>query len=262
MDLGIKNRTALVCAASSGIGLAIARSLAHEGLNIAICARNEEKLKQAQSQLQGETNSQVIAVTADLSLLSDIHRLIKTVNSKLGSIDILINNVGGPAPGGLMELSEEQWQAGFENSLMSIVRLTKAVLPQMEKQQWGRIISIASNTAKEPREGILLSSTLRAAIAAFNKAISTRLAPQNVLVHTVCPGPIGTDRVLKFTEQLAQEQDITFEQAQTILAGNLPMGRMGKPEEVASLVSYLVSEQSSFMTGSAITIDGGQVSAW
>ena len=93
MDLGIKNRTALVCAASSGIGLAIARSLAHEGLNIAICARNEEKLKQAQSQLQGETNSQVIAVTADLSLLSDIHRLIKTVNSKLGSIDILINNV-------------------------------------------------------------------------------------------------------------------------------------------------------------------------
>ena len=262
MDLGIKNRTALVCAASSGIGLAIARSLANEVSKVAICSRNEDKLKQAQEYLQGKSNSEIIGIKADLSLPNDINRLIETVNNQFGTIDILINNVGGPSPGGLMELSDQQWQDGFDTSLMSVVRLTKAVLPQMEKQRWGRIVAIASNTAKEPREGILLSSTLRAAIAAFNKAISTKLAPENVLVHTVCPGPIGTNRVLQFTEQMAKTQGISFEQAQTILAGDLPMGRMGKPEEVASLVTYLVSEQSSFMTGSAITIDGGQIAAW
>ena len=262
MDLGIKKRTALVCAASSGIGRAIARSLANEGLRVAICARNEDNLKVVQAALQAESGSEIVSVAADLSNKSDIDRLITTVNIQLGSIDILVNNVGGPAPGGLMELSDEQWQDGFELSLMSVVRLTKAVLPGMRNQQWGRIVAIASNTAKEPREEILLSSTLRAAICAFNKAISTQLAPHNVLVHTVCPGPISTNRVLQSTQNMATARNITFEQAQRSLIGYLPIGRMGKPEEVASLVTYLVSEQSSFMTGNAIAVDGGQIGTW
>ncbi|MBO9998593.1 MAG: SDR family oxidoreductase [Cyanobacteria bacterium SID2] len=262
MDLAIEKRTALVCASSSGIGRAIAHSLAREGAKVAICARSEKKLREAQVSLQSETGSEVIGVIADLRSKDDIQRLIESVNEQLGSIDILVNNVAGPAPGGLMELSDEQWQAGFEQSLMSVVRLTKAVIPEMQRQKWGRIIAIASNTAKEPREGILLSSTLRAAVAAFNKGISQRLAAQNILVHTVCPGPIGTDRVLQFTQDIAQSRGITFEQAQTVLVGNLPMERMGKPEEVASLVSYLASEQSSFMTGNTIVIDGGQTSTW
>lgn len=262
MDLGLKNRTALVCASSNGIGRAIARSFANEGARVAICSRNEENLKATQAALHAESGSEIISVVADLSLKSDIDRLVEIANAQFGSIDILINNVGGPAPGGLMELSEEQWQEGFELSLMSVVRLTKAVLPGMQKQQWGRIVAIASNTAKEPREGILLSSTLRAAIAAFNKAIATKLASDNILIHTVCPGPIGTNRVLELTKNMATAQNITFEQAQNSLIGHLPMGRMGKPEEVASLVTYLVSEQSNFMTGNAIAIDGGQLSAW
>lgn len=262
MDLGLKNRTALVCASSNGIGRAIARSFANEGIRVAICARNEKNLKATQVALHAESGSEIVSVVADLGLKSEIDRLVETVNAQLGLIDILVNNVGGPAPGSLMELSEEQWQEGFELSLMSVVRLTKAVVPGMQKQRWGRIVAIASNTAKEPREGILLSSTLRAAIAAFNKAIAAKLAPDNVLIHTVCPGPIGTDRVLQLTQNIATAQNITFEQAQSSLIGHLPMGRMGKPEEVANLVTYLVSEQSSFMTGNAIAVDGGQLRTW
>ncbi|NES90345.1 SDR family oxidoreductase [Okeania sp. SIO2B9] len=262
MELGIKNRTALVCAASSGIGRAIAQSLANEGVHVAICSRNEKNLKATQEALQAENGSEVVSVVADLSLESDIDRLVETVQTQLGSIDILINNVGGPAPGGLMELSEEQWNEGFQLSLMSVVRLTKAVLPDMKEQQWGRIVAIASSTAKEPREELLLSSTIRAGIAAFNKAIAAKLVSDNILVHTVSPGPIGTERVLRLTKELAANKNITFEEAQQHLVNELPMGRMGKPEEVASLVTYLVSQQSSFMTGNFIAIDGGQLKTW
>jgi len=262
MELGIKNRTALVCAASSGIGKAIARSLVGEGVRLAICSRNEENLRATQKELEAESSLEVFSVVADLSLKSDINKLVETVKTQLGSIDILVNNVGGPAPGGLMELSEEQWHEGLQVSLMSVVRLTKAVLPGMEERQWGRIVAIASNTAKQPREEILLSSTIRASIAAFNKAISAKLAPQNILVNTVSPGPIATERVLKLTNDVAQRKNITFQEAQQYLVDELPMGRMGKPEEVASLVTYLVSQQSSFMTGNFIAIDGGQIKTW
>jgi len=262
MDLGIKNRTALVCAASRGIGQAIAQSLVCEGVRVAICARNEENLSQARDTLQASSEAEVLSVVADLSVSSEITRLIQTVQTQLGSIDILINNVGGPAPGTLMELTDDQWHDGFQRSFMSIVRLTKAVLPGMVERKWGRIIAIASNTAKEPRESILLSSTIRASIAAFNKAISTNLAPQNVLIHTVCPGPIGTERVLNLAQEIANDKNISFEQAQESLTDQIPIGRMGKPEEIASLVAYLVSQQSTFMTGSTIAIDGGQLRSW
>lgn len=262
MDLGIKNRTALVCAASSGIGKAIAQSLVNEGVRVAICARNEENLNKTRDFLQASSETDVISVVADLSVFSDIIHLVQTVQTQLGSIDILINNVGGPAPGTLMEVTDEQWHDGFQRSFMSIVRLTKAVLPGMTKQKWGRIVAIASNTAKEPRESILLSSTIRASIAAFNKAIAANLAHQNVLVHTVCPGPIGTERVLQLAQDIAIAKNISFEQAQASLTDQIPMERMGTPEEVASLVTYLASQQSTFMTGNAIEIDGGQLKSW
>ncbi|NES19492.1 MAG: SDR family oxidoreductase [Symploca sp. SIO3E6] len=262
MELGIKNRTALVCAASSGIGKAIARSLASEGVRVAICSRNEKNLRIAQEALQAESGSQIVSVVADLSLKSDIDRLVETVQTELGSIEILVNNVGGPAPGGLMELSEEEWSEAWQLSLMSVVRLTKAVVPGMIEQQWGRIVAIASSTAKQPREELLLSSTIRASVAAFNKAISARLALHNILIHTVSPGPIATERVRKLTEDMAVTKNISFEQAQQYLVDELPMGRMGKPEEVASLVTYLVSQQSSFMTGNFMAIDGGQLKTW
>ena len=262
MDLGIHGRTALVCGASSGIGFAIARSLIREGVQVAICARNQDKLKRAQVALQQDSESAVISVSADLGKKVEIENLIERVESQLGAINILINNVGGPAPGSLLELEDSQWYDGFELSLMSIVRLTKAVLPRMQKEKWGRIIAIASNTAKEPRAEILLSSTLRAAVCAFNKGIAAQLAPYNIAVHSVCPGPISTDRVLNFAQAIATTQNLTLQQAQDSLTGNLPMGRLGEPDEVANLVTYLASERCHFMTGNAIAIDGGQLRSW
>ncbi|NEO54656.1 MAG: SDR family oxidoreductase [Okeania sp. SIO3B5] len=262
MELGIRNRTALVCAASSGIGRAIARSLVSEGVRIAICSRDKKNLRTTQEALEAESGSEIVSVVADLSVKSDIDRLVETVQAQLGSIEILVNNVGGPAPGGLMELSEEQWYEGLQLSLMSVVRLTKAVLPRMKEQKWGRIVAIASNTAKEPREELLLSSTIRASVAAFNKAISAKVLSDNILIHTVSPGPIATERVLQLTKDVAVTKNITFEEAQQYLVDELPMGRMGKPEEVADLVTYLVSQRSSFMAGNFISIDGGQLKGW
>ena len=138
MDLGIKNRTALVCAASNGIGKAIAQSLVNEGVRVAICARNEENLNKTRDFLQASSEAEVISIVADLSISSDITRLVQTAQNQLGAIDILINNVGGPAPGTLMEVTDEQWHDGFQRSFMSIVRLTKAILPGMVETKMGK----------------------------------------------------------------------------------------------------------------------------
>jgi 3-oxoacyl-[acyl-carrier protein] reductase len=259
MDLGIDKRVALVCASSKGIGRAVAQCLAQEGARVALCARNEEVLSATCQAIKAETNAEVLGVPADLSRKEDIDRLVRTVSSELGSIEILVNNAGGPPPGGLMVLDDEAWQQALQLGLMSIVRLTRAVLPEMVERRWGRIVTIASNTVQQPREDLLLSSTVRAAVASLNKAIAAGLAQQNVLVHTVCPGPVGTDRMKQLALGIAKAKGISPAEAEQGLVNDVPMNRMATPEEIAALVACLVSERLSFMTGNTIAVDGGQL---
>ncbi|MDB5101777.1 MAG: 3-oxoacyl-(acyl-carrier-protein) reductase [Cyanobacteria bacterium RYN_339] len=259
MDMGLNGKVALVCAASRGLGRAIAQSLSAEGALVAICGRDDLAIQATAKEIEAKTGHPVLGVQADLSIPADVERFLADTRAKFGEIDILVNNAGGPPAGGLEALSDEQWQAGIDLGLMTIIRLTKAVVPSMKAKNWGRIITIASTTVQQPKEDLLISSTVRAGVAAFMKAISHNLAPHNVLVHTVCPGPTRTDRMVGLAGMIAKNKGITPEEAERGLIADVSMGRMGRPEEVADLVTALASERLSFSTGLTLAVDGGQV---
>jgi 3-oxoacyl-[acyl-carrier protein] reductase len=259
MDLGLNGKVALVCAASKGLGRAIAQSLSAEGALVAICGRDEATIQATAREIEARTGHPVLAVQADLADPADVERFLKATRERFGEIDILVNNAGGPPAGGLEALSDAQWQAGIDLGLMTIVRMTRAVVPGMKARNWGRIITIASTTVQQPKEDLLISSTVRAGVAAFMKAISHNLAPHNVLVHTVCPGPTRTDRMVNLAGMIAKNKGISTEEAERGLVADVSMGRMGRPEEVADLVTALASDRLSFSTGLTLAVDGGQV---
>lgn len=205
MDLGLKDRVALVGASSQGLGKAIAKSLAQEGAKIAICSRNQRTLEETRQALEAETNAKVISVVADLSLKQDIEKLLETVQAKLGAIDILINNTGNPPAGRLMDLAESDWEQAYQLVLMSAIRLTKGVIPGMMEQGWGRVINIATSAVEQPRGDLLISTTFRTGLAAFSRALAADLARHNVLIHTVCPGVISTDAMLNLAKKMAAD---------------------------------------------------------
>ena len=259
MDLGLKDRVALVCASSQGLGKAIAKSLAQEGASVAICSRNQKRLEETRQTLAAETNAKIISVVADLSWKQDLEKLLKTVEANLGSIDILVNNTGNPPAGRLAQLSESDWDRAYQLVLMSAIRLIKGVIPSMMEGGWGRVINIATSAVEQPRGDLLISTTFRAGLAAFSRAIAAELAEHNILIHTVCPGVIGTGAMLNLAENMAAAEEITVQAARDRLTFGVPMGRMGQPEEIAALVTCLASDRLNYMTGQTITIDGGKL---
>lgn len=258
MDLGLNSRTALVCASSRGIGRAIAVALAAEGANIALCGRSPEVLEETRQTIAAQTNAKIISVVADLSLKQDIDQLLATAQAQIGPIDILINNTGNPPAGRLIDLNDADWDNAYQLVLMSAIRLIKAVSPGMAERRWGRIINIATSAVEQPRGDLLISTTLRSGLTAFSRAIAADLAQHNVLIHTVCPGIIGTQTMLNLADKMAKFENGTVDAAIEKLTFGVPMGRMGLPAEVADLVTCLASGRLSYMTGQTITIDGGK----
>lgn len=259
MNMGLEGKVALVCAGSKGLGRAIARSLSAEGALVAICARDRDQVEATAREIEGETGHPVLGIQADLAKPEDVERFYQTARDRFGEVDVLVNNAGGPPAGGLDAVTEDQWRAGVELGMFTIIKLTKLVLPSMKARQWGRVITIASTTVQQPKEDLLISSTVRAGMAAFMKAIAAGLAPHNVLVHTVCPGPTRTDRMVNLAGMISKNRGITPEEAEAGLISDVPMGRMGCPEEVADLVTCLASDRLSFSTGLTLAVDGGQV---
>src|SRR5713226_3409008 len=210
MDLGLQGHTALVAAASRGLGKAVAKLFIEEGARVAICSRRKEAVEAAASELGGD----VLSVQADVSNPEDVDRFVRTAAGRLGRIDILVNNAGGPPAGAFMEITDEQWWAGIGLNLMSTVRLTRAVIPYMRKQGGGRIINIASYVVKQPLPNLVLSNAVRLAVVGLAKTLATELGPDNILVNTVCPGPIATERLESLTKAYAEREKMSFEEAE------------------------------------------------
>jgi 3-oxoacyl-[acyl-carrier protein] reductase len=260
MDLGLKDKVALVVAASKGLGRASAYALAKEGAHIVIAARNQEVLEQTAQEIQRTTGGTVLALPTDLSQPDEIESLVTKAVETLGGIDILVNNAGGPPSGQFETLSDEQWQSAFNLNLLSAVRLIRAVLPSMKQRQGGRIIHIVSSSVKEPIAGLLLSNAIRPGVVGLAKTLSRELAPYQITVNNVCPGRILTDRLREgssFRKKLAQ--GLTEEEALKDLAKDIPLGRIGRPEELGALVTFLASQQAAYITGTTIQIDGGSI---
>ena len=255
MDLGLKGKVALVAAASKGIGRACAMGLAAEGARVAICSRSEGDLKSAAEEIRSKTGAEVVAAPCDVTRAADIRELMRRVTDTLGGVEILVANAGGPPRGNFDELTDEQWNQAFELSLLSTVRLVRAVLPAMQKRRWGRIIAIQSVSVKQPIAGLLLSNAVRPGVAGLMKTLATELGKDNILLNTVCPGRIMTDRFLSGHKQMGK----TVEEYLTVTSKEVPLGRIGTPEEFANMVVFLASERASYVTGVTVQVDGGLV---
>ena len=259
MNLNLNNKNAIVCASSQGLGRAAALDLAEEGVNLAICSRDQDKINKVKEEIHQKINSEikVIALKVDLDSPDEIQAFYKQVENDLGSVDILVNNNGGPPPSTFEQLSDDDWQKAFNSTMMSCLRLSKLIIPNMKKNAWGRIINISSVSVKTPVNGLFLSNSLRMGVLGWAKALSDELAPHGVTVNTVCPGYTRTERVEAILETQSNSSGLKKEEIEKSIAENIPMKRVGEAEDLAGLITFLASEKADYMTGLAIQVDGG-----
>jgi len=258
MDLGIAGKTAIIAAASKGIGKAVALGLAAEGANIAICARSTADLHKTASEIESSCpRANVLPVSADVTSSQDVKRLVQQTADRFGRIDILITNAGGPPSGRFMGFTDDDWENAVKLNLLSTVRICREVVPHMKKQGKGRIVNLVSIAAKQPIEGLILSNSIRAAVIGLAKTLSQELAADNILVNSICPGWILTDRLVSMIQKRAESQGKSYEDALSAVTADIPLHRCGTPEEVAALAVFLASEKAGYITGTTILVDGG-----
>lgn len=259
MDLGLKNKAALVTAASKGLGRAVAEELAREGARVAICSRNETLIRQVADEISTETGSEVFGLRADVSKTEEVDSLVAETVDRLGTINVLVTNAGGPPPGTFETLENSAWTDAFHLNLLSVVNLCRATIPYMKENGWGRIINVTSTAVKEPVEGLLLSNSLRPGVVGLAKTLSQELGPENILINNVCPGFTMTGRLDQLAEALADKNSTSKEAIFQNWESTIPLRRIGKTKEFAALVAFLASERASYITGTTIPIDGGAV---
>ena len=257
MDFGIKNKVALIAASSKGLGRAIAWGMAREGAKLVICARSKKELEKTADEIFLETGVSVFPLAVDLTDSDQIDWLIDETMDLFGKVDILVTNGGGPIPGYFENIDELGWMNAVQLILMSAVRLTKAVIPGMRKQRWGRIIHMTSISVKQPIPGLLLSNVMRPAVVGLTKSLAQELADDNILVNAVCPGYYLTDRVKALLKEKSKKTKISVQKLTEEIINQIALKRIGDPEELANLVVFLASEKASYITGTVIQADGG-----
>lgn len=257
MDFQLTGKTVLIAASSQGLGKAIAEELLKEGANVMISGRDEEKLQRVKKELSIYAG-QILYTKTDLTKKTDLSHLVSETVAAFGTIDVLVNNAGGPPAGSFDKITEDEWQKAFELNLLSYIRLIKESLPYLRKQG-GKIINIASSSIKEPIPGLILSNTFRTGIIGLSKTLAVELASDGILINTVAPGRIATDRVKHLDEVNAKAIGTTREAVEEQVKQSIPLKRYGTPEEFAKVVVFLASQANSYMTGSAFLVDGGMV---
>jgi 3-oxoacyl-[acyl-carrier protein] reductase len=259
LDLGLKNRVAIVTGSSQGIGKAIACGLAREGAKVTICARTESTLKTTAEEIESAFGTEVLPFPADLRVKENIQAMVKATANKFGRIDILVNNAGGPPSAFFLETTDKDWLETFDSLLMSVVNCCREVTPYMKANKWGRIINMTSFAAKQPAERLVLSNAIRAGVLGLTKTLSNELAEYGILVNAVCPGWTLTDRVKHLAQSKAAKTGQDTEAIIGEWARSIALSRMAQPGEIANLVVFLASEKASYITGAVMQVDGGVI---
>jgi len=241
VDLGLSGRTAIVCGASSGMGLAVAETLAAEGANVAMLGRRRDVLEREAERIGA------LAVRGDVTVPADLERLVARTLEAFGGVDILVLNSGGPPPGPATSLDDERAEAAFELLLLSVIRLTRLCLPHLRRSKAGRIVAITSSAVKEPLTSLALSSTMRPGVVGYLKTLATELGPDGITVNCVAPGSIDTARLAQLYPGGPSEEQLE----------SIPLRRWGQPSEFADVVCFLVSDRASYVSGTTIAVDGG-----
>lgn len=258
MDLKLAGKTALIAASSQGLGYGIAEELVKEGANVMISGRDEAKLKQKVKELELIGSGKAAYQKADITSVEEIKQLVGKTAELFGGIQILVNNAGGPPAGSFEDLTDENWLAAFQLNLLSYIRLIREALPYLKKQG-GNILNIASSSIKEPIPGLILSNTFRTGIVGLSKTLASEFAPYHILVNTIAPGRIATDRVKHLDQVNADKLGVAIRDIEEQARAGIPLKRYGTPDEFAKVAAFLLSDANTYMTGSTFLVDGGMV---
>jgi len=248
MELGLRGRAALVAASSRGLGFAVAKALGAEGARVAVTSRTQAAADSAAAEIARDSGIETLALTCDLSIAGQPETLVEAAAQRFGGLDVLVTNAGGPPPGGFDELDDAMWQRAVDGTLFSVVRLIRAALPFLRRSGQGRIINLSSTSVKEPIDHLLLSNSIRPAVIGLARTLAREVARDGITVNNVCPGRIRTRRL---------EQLYGSEEALARAAAEVPMGRLGAPDEFAPIVAFLAGAAARYITGQTIVVDGG-----
>jgi len=257
MDLGLKNRVALVAASSQGIGRATAEAFAAEGCRVAMCARNSQTLHAAAERIRKGFGVEVLAEAFDVTDAAAVGGFVAAVAQKFGAVDICVTNAGGPPAKGFLAASLDEWQRALELNFLSTVYFAREVIPHMQRQRWGRIITLTSITTKQPVADLVLSNAVRAAVVGLVKSLANEFGKDGILVNNVGPGFTATDRLKELAKTRAAATGKTEQDLFDAWAADAPLKRLGQPREVAETIVWLASERASYITGQTVLVDGG-----
>jgi len=258
MDFGLDGKAALVTGASAGIGFAVARGLAAEGARVAIVSRDADRIAAAAARIRSDPGGEVFPLAGDVSVAADTERVVHDAAERLGGLDVLVCNAGGPPAGNFPDLDDEAFARAVDLTFRSAVRLARAALPHLQRADWGRIVNLTSITAREPHDGLMLSNCLRPAVHGFAKSLSREAGPHGITVNCVCPGYTDTERLRDLAETAAARRGVTPDEVRAAWRANIPRRELGRPEEIAAAVLFLCSREASFVNGVSLAVDGGE----
>lgn len=257
MDLGLKNRGVIVAGSSEGIARAAAESFAREGAQVAMCARSEERLRQAAAAIQSATGAEVYAEPLDVTDAPAVQRFTENVAKRFGRIDVCVANAGGPPAKNFLSVSTDEWRKAVETNFLSVIYMAKAVIPHMQRHRWGRIIAITSVSVKQPVADLIMSNAVRAGVVGLVKSLSNEFGKDGILVNNVAPGYTATDRLKELAGVRALAAGSQVEDVYGAWSAEIPLRRVGQPIEIAEAIVWLASERASYITGQTLLVDGG-----
>jgi 3-oxoacyl-[acyl-carrier protein] reductase len=257
MQTGLQGRSVIVAASSQGMGRATANAFAAEGAKVAMCARNEKTLRAAADEIRAKHKAEVYAQVLDVTDAQGVHVFVSAVAERYGGVDVCVANAGGPPAKNFLSITMEEWRKAIEVNFLSVVHLAREVIPHMQKKRWGRFITITSTSVRQPIPDLVLSNSVRPSVVGLVKSLAQEFGKDGILINNVAPGYTATERLSELSSVRALAAGVSEEEIRNRWAADVPLRRLGRPEEIADAIVWLASERASYITGQTILVDGG-----